>query len=76
MSSNLRQTKFEAPAGFRDAIAGLPRRQRQAVQHLVLEGSLAETAMVTGRSTGSLKTNLHRALKALRSRLGQTKRSR
>jgi RNA polymerase sigma-70 factor (ECF subfamily) len=68
-----RQTRVEAPPGLRDTIASLPRRQREAVQHLVLEDrSLAEAAVVTGRSTGSLKVNLHRALKALRSRLGVT----
>jgi RNA polymerase sigma-70 factor (ECF subfamily) len=62
----------EATRGLGDAIAGLPARQREAVQHLVLqERSLAETAAVTGRTTGSLKVNLHRALKTLRSRLGQ-----
>jgi RNA polymerase sigma-70 factor (ECF subfamily) len=68
-----RQTEVEAPTGLRETIASLPRRQREAVQHLVLEDrSLAEAAVVTGRSTGSLKVNLHRALKALRSRLGPT----
>jgi len=68
-----RQTKAEAPPGLREAIASLPRRQREAVRHLVLEDrSLAQTAMVTGRSTGALKVNLHRALKTLRSRLDQT----
>jgi RNA polymerase sigma-70 factor (ECF subfamily) len=65
-----RQAKVEGPPALRDTIAGLPRRQREAVQHLVLEDrSLAEAAVITGRSTGSLKVNLHRALKALRSRL-------
>jgi RNA polymerase sigma factor (sigma-70 family) len=55
------------------AVADLPARQREAVQHLVLqERSLAEAAAATGRSTGSLKVNLHRALKSLRARLGQT----
>ena len=49
------------------AITGLPARQREAVQHLVLEErSLADTATLTRRTTGSLKVNLHRALKALR----------
>jgi RNA polymerase sigma factor (sigma-70 family) len=56
-----------------EAVAGLPLRQREAVQLLVLqELSLAETAAATGRSKGSLKVNLHRALKSLRARLGQT----
>ena len=54
-----------------EAVADLPLRQREAVQMLVLqERSLAETAAATGRSIGSLKVNLHRALKNLRARLG------
>jgi RNA polymerase sigma factor (sigma-70 family) len=62
----------EAAHGLGNAVAGLPARQREAVQHLVLqERSLAETAAVTGRTAGSLKVNLHRALKTLRSRLRQ-----
>lgn len=51
-------------------IAGLPARQREAVEHLVLAGrSLADAATLTRRTTGSLKVNLHRALKALRDRI-------
>jgi RNA polymerase sigma factor (sigma-70 family) len=49
------------------ALTELPRRQREAVHYLMLgEKSLEETAVLTGRSKGSLKVNLHRALKALR----------
>jgi RNA polymerase sigma factor (sigma-70 family) len=49
------------------AIAGLPARQREAVEHMVLkERSLAEAAALTQRSKISLKVSLHRALKALR----------
>ena len=49
------------------ALAELPPRQRQAVQHLMLdEKSLADAAALTGRSKGSLKVSLHRALNALR----------
>jgi RNA polymerase sigma factor (sigma-70 family) len=49
------------------ALAALPRRQREAVHSLMLgEKSLDETVVLTGRSKGSLKVNLHRALKALR----------
>jgi RNA polymerase sigma factor (sigma-70 family) len=49
------------------ALAALPRRQREAVHYLMLgEKSLDETVVLTGRSKGSLKVNLHRALKALR----------
>jgi RNA polymerase sigma factor (sigma-70 family) len=48
-------------------LAELPRRQREAVHYLMLgERSLDEAVVLTGRSKGSLKVNLHRALKALR----------
>jgi RNA polymerase sigma factor (sigma-70 family) len=54
----------------RQAVASLPPRQREAVEHLSLaERSLAEAAAATGRSEGALKVNLHRALNVLRSRL-------
>lgn len=53
------------------AIAALPPGQREAVEQLGLrEHSLAEAAELTGRSTGALKVNLHRALRALRARMG------
>ena len=49
------------------ALAQLPRRQREAVRALMLdEKSLDEAAVLTGRSKGSLKVSLHRALSALR----------
>jgi RNA polymerase sigma factor (sigma-70 family) len=52
------------------ALASLPARQREAVRHFVLEErSLADTSALTRRSKGSLKVNLHRALKALRSKM-------
>lgn len=55
---------------LRDAIATLPPGQREAVEQLGLkELSLEEAAAHTGRSSGALKVNLHRALKALRGRL-------
>ncbi len=51
----------------RAAVAELPKSQREAVHHLMLEEqSLDDAAESTGRSKGSLKVNLHRALKALR----------
>ena len=51
------------------AIAELPPGQREAVEQLGLkEHSLSEAAELTGRHTGALKVNLHRALKALRER--------
>jgi RNA polymerase sigma factor (sigma-70 family) len=53
------------------ALASLPTRQREAVQYLVLEErSLDDAAALTRRTKGSLKVNLHRALKALRGRIG------
>ena len=49
------------------ALSALPPRQREAVQSLVLnEQSLAEASAASRRSKGSLKVNLHRALKTLR----------
>lgn len=52
---------------LRAAVAELPPAQREAVEQLGLkERSLTETAAHTGRATGALKVNLHRALKALR----------
>jgi RNA polymerase sigma factor (sigma-70 family) len=52
------------------ALASLPARQREAVQHFVIEErSLADTSALTRRTKGSLKVNLHRALKALRGKM-------
>ncbi|MGP1667768.1 MAG: sigma-70 family RNA polymerase sigma factor [Rhodanobacter sp.] len=49
------------------AVAELPAGQRQAVEQIGLrERSLGEAAEHTGRTTGALKVNLHRALKSLR----------
>lgn len=60
--------EHDEKAGWvRSAVAELPERQREAVHHLMLEeNSLDDAAASTGRSKGSLKVNLHRALKALR----------
>jgi RNA polymerase sigma-70 factor (ECF subfamily) len=59
-----------------EAVASMPERQREAVRLLVLEEqSLSEAAIATRRSKGSLKVNLHRALKALRGRFGGEGRS-
>ena len=55
------------------AIARLSPSQREAVEHLALhEQTLAEASLETGKTTGALKVNFHRALKALRERLGGT----
>ena len=57
---------------LRAAIAALPPGQREAVEQLGLqERTLAEAAGATGRTTGALKVNLHRALKALRAKLSE-----
>ena len=54
------------------AVSGLPAGQRDAVQRLALQQqSLTEAAVATGRTKVALKVNLHRALKALRARLGE-----
>jgi len=59
---------------LRAAIATLPPQQRHAVEMLGLkERSLAEVAEESGRTKGALKVNLHRALKALRVKLGQNR---
>jgi len=52
---------------IKSAMSGLSERQREAVDHLALrEQTLDEAARATGRSTGALKVNLHRAFGALR----------
>ena len=53
------------------ALGKLSVRQREAVEHLALQSrSLAQTATLTGRSTGSLRLDWHRALKTLRAQFG------
>ena len=55
---------------LRAAVADLPPAQRQAVERLGFdEETLAEASAATGRTTVSLKVNLHRALANLRRRL-------
>lgn len=62
------QTRARA---LRESIKTLPPGQRQAVERLTLQGqSLEEAAADTGRSKVALKVNLHRAIKALRLRMG------
>jgi RNA polymerase sigma-70 factor (ECF subfamily) len=54
------------------ALAGLPKGQREAVKHLIIEErSLSDAAALTRRTEGALKVNLHRALKALRAKFGR-----
>jgi RNA polymerase sigma factor (sigma-70 family) len=61
----------EEIAAIRPYIQELPAAQREAVERLALkEQSLQDVALSTGRSVGSLKVNLHRAIRALRDRMG------
>jgi RNA polymerase sigma factor (sigma-70 family) len=54
----------------REAVMGLPPAQREAVELLTLgECRSDDAAHLTGRSAVSHRVNLHRAIKALRSRL-------
>jgi len=54
-----------------DALASLPRRQREVVTLRFLDGySEADTAQVLRVATGTVKKASHRALAALRERLG------
>jgi RNA polymerase sigma factor (sigma-70 family) len=64
-------TRADAAHRLRQAVTTLPPGQRQAVELLGLnERTLEEAAGTTGRTKGALKVNLHRALAALRQRLG------
>lgn len=55
----------------RDALDQLPDGQREAMEILALRQlSLDEAAVVTGKTKGALKVNMHRALKTLRARFG------
>lgn len=58
-------------AALLGAVLGrLPARQRDAIEQIALRGhSLAEAAVATGRTAGSLRVNWHRAIKTLRSQL-------
>jgi RNA polymerase sigma-70 factor (ECF subfamily) len=52
-------------------VDSLPPGQRQALELVKLkEMSLSEAAAVSGQSVGGLKVGVHRAIKALRARLG------
>jgi RNA polymerase sigma-70 factor (ECF subfamily) len=57
------------------AIGGLPPDQREAIELRFLEGrSLAETAVVMGRSTSAVRSLIHRAKRVLQDKLGHSSR--
>lgn len=63
----------EQRAILRAAIATLPPRQREALDLVkVREMSVAEAAARSGQSPGSIKVNVHRAIKSLRARMVKT----
>jgi RNA polymerase sigma-70 factor (ECF subfamily) len=61
---------YASTDGLNEVIAGLPQKQKEAVELLKLrELSLAEASKVSGTSVAALKVNMHRAIKMLRLRL-------
>lgn len=69
--TNILMDAYGDPEALRRAIRDLPNGQRQAVELLKLrEMSLKEAAAVTGMSIGALKAAMHRALRTLRTVLG------
>lgn len=55
----------------RAALDQLPEGQREAIEILALRQlSLDQASMLTGKTKGALKVNMHRALKTLRDRFG------
>lgn len=62
-------------ARIRDALGALPRGQREALVLVHLEGfTVTETAAILGKAPGTVKSHLHRALRALRRTLGDLAR--
>lgn len=68
--ANSEQERRDWSGALSGALAALPERQRQAVELTKLrELSLAEASAASGMSIGALKTNVHRAIRAMRRRL-------
>jgi RNA polymerase sigma factor (sigma-70 family) len=69
--TNILTSAYGDPEALRHAIRGLPEGQRRAVELLKLrEMSLKEAAVVTGMSIGALKAAVYRAMRTLRTVLG------
>src|SRR6266568_837813 len=68
--TNTEREAYRDPQALRQAIQGLPRGQRAAIEMLKLrEMSLKEAATASGISIGALKVSVHRAVIALRKAL-------
>ena len=69
--TNTPEEAYRDPEALRQAVAGLPKGQRVAIELLKLrEMSLKEAAVVSGMSVAALKVASHRATRALRVALG------
>jgi RNA polymerase sigma-70 factor (ECF subfamily) len=65
--AKIEQEARDERALIQQALTGLTRGQREAIELVKLQGlSLKEASAVSGRSVSSLKLHVHRALKALR----------
>src|SRR5690348_10929432 len=68
--TNFEHEQYGDPEALRQAIAQLPRGQREAIRMLKLdEMSLKEAAAASGSSVAALKVSVHRAMQALRKTL-------
>jgi RNA polymerase sigma-70 factor (ECF subfamily) len=66
-AANTSEAEYRDPEALLQAIRGLPRGQRQAVELMKLRGlSLKEAAEATGSSVAALKVATHRAMASLR----------
>lgn len=64
--------EVEIGGSLREALSGLPERQRDAVLlHYFLDYSVAEAAAALGVDVGTIKTHLHRARAALSDVIGE-----